>query len=151
MSALPTPYGSLAEADLYMASRLGTDWWTQTTVSDRNAAMVMATRAIERLNFAGDKTVSTQDLQFPRGNDTTVPTDIVCATYECALKYVQGLDIDDEIRSFGVGDASISGMRSSVNSAYVPEHLRAGIVSAEAWMYLRPYLRDPYQFSLSRA
>lgn len=150
MSLVPKPYGDIATADNYFEWRLGSEWWFQSTIKDRTRALIMATQAIERLNFAGDKADPKQALQFPRGNDTQVPEDIECATFECALKYLCGVTIDDEIRSLGVDNVQIAGARSSMNDMFVPEHLRAGIVSAEAWMYLRPYLRDPHCFSVSR-
>ena len=150
MSLVPTPYGDLASANTYMKFRLGTEWWFDSIVADREAALIMATRAIDRLNYAGDKNDPDQTAQFPRGNDTEVPEAIECACYECAFKYLCGSDIEDEIRGLGMDNVQISGARTSSNAMYVPEHLRAGIVSAEAWMYLRPYLRDPYCSDISR-
>lgn len=145
-----TPYGGLTKADAYLGDRLGTDWWFESTIEDRNKALIMATRAIDRLNFAGVKADVAQELQFPRGNDTVVPEGIELACFEIAFQYICGTTIEDEIKGFGVDSFQISGARSSMTSQYAPEHLRAGIVSAEAWMYLRPFLRDPYCFSLSR-
>jgi hypothetical protein len=144
-------YGTVALADEFFEDRLLTQWWFGSTVRDRERSLIMATRAIDRLNYAGEKTSDDQELQFPRGNDSTVPDDILNAAYECALKYICGVDIDDEIRNIGMGGVQIAGGRGSVKPSFVPEHLRAGIPSAEAWIYLRPYLRDPYCFVLSRA
>ena len=50
--------------------------WEDATDEEKKAALIEATRIMERLNWAGSKADEDQDLQFPRGDDTTVPDDI---------------------------------------------------------------------------
>jgi hypothetical protein len=145
-----THYGTVAEAATYFGTTLGTQAWDDSTNNNRTAALFMATRAIDRLNFAGDIAVAAQELQFPRGDDNSVPTDIRRATYECALKYLDGVDMDMEARNLGISANSFGGTRTSFNDEFVAQHLRAGIPSVEAWYYLQPYLRDPRDLNISR-
>lgn len=149
--ASPTFYGTVVEAEVYFSQRLSTDQWELALVSDRTAALQMATRAIDRLNFSGDKADEDQELQFPRDDDTEVPEAIRIAAYECALKYLEGVDLDYEARDIGVlANSTSAGTRTTFQEGSVSEHLRAGIPSAEAWYYLLPFLRNPHDLTLSR-
>lgn len=144
-------YGSVAGANLYFGSqRLHSEPWEDALANDRQKALIMSTRAIDRLNFAGEKADEDQSLQFPRGDDTVVPLEVEIATYECALKFLDGVDMQDEIESIGITKNEYLGTRSTYDSAYVADYIRAGIPSAEAWVCLLPYLRDPRSIELSR-
>jgi hypothetical protein len=143
-------YGTISRANAYFSKRLNTKAWDNAVYGDREAALIMATRAIDRLNFAGDKNDSTQDLQFPRGDDTEVPASVEYANYELALTFLDEVDMDQEIQTLGVLSETYSGMRTTYDADYVNEHIRAGIPSIEAWEYLRPFLRDPTQVRISR-
>ena len=148
---ITTFYGTLADGDTYFEQRLNSQAWDRATNNDRTAALFMATRAIDRLNFANDKTLVAQELQFPRGDDLVVPSGIETAAYECAIKYIEGVDMDLEARNLGIAASSFGGARTTFHEDYHSENLRAGIPSVEAWYYLRPYLRDPGEINLSRA
>ncbi len=110
----------------------------------------MATRAIDRLNFAGDKADDAQALQFPRGEDVSVPKDIEYACYELALAFLDGVDLEQEAQSVGVASDAFSGVRTTYDGDSYAEHMRAGIPSIVAWQYLKPYLRDPREIVISR-
>ena len=144
-------YGSIAGANTYFGNhRLYSEAWDNALVNDRQKALIMATRAIDRLNFAGVKTDENQVLQFPRGDDTVVPLDIEIAAYECVLKFLDGADLQDEIEAIGVNSDQYLGTKATYDPSFVAEYIRAGIPSAEAWMYLKPYLRDVSLIELSR-
>ncbi len=59
-------YIDVATADTYFANRLYADAWTSTAVPQKEQALVMATRAIDRQVFIGAKKLDDQPLQFPR-------------------------------------------------------------------------------------
>lgn len=143
-------YGSQARAEVYFSKRLDTRIWDEALSSDREAALIMATTAIDKLNFAGDKNDADQDLQFPRGDDTVVPIEIEYAAYEVTLALLDGYNPDEEVETLGVLSESYSGVRTTYDADHVNEHIRAGIPSVEAWEYLRPFLRDPTRVRLSR-
>jgi len=143
-------YGTQSRANVYFSKRLKTQVWDSALYNDREAALIMATRKIDRLNFAGNKHESTQDLQFPRGDDVEVPVEIEYATYELALVLLGDYDENQEITSLGVLTEAYSGVRTTYDGTYVNEHIRAGIPSVEAWDFLRPFLRDHVQVRLSR-
>lgn len=145
-------YGSIAGANVYFGSqRLNSEVWDSALVNDRQKALITATRAIDRLNFAGQKSNEDQALQFPRNANTVVPLEIELAAYECALAYLDGVDMQQEIESIGVVRNEYLGSRSTYDGRYVNEYIRAGIPSAEAWQYLLPYLRDIQSIDISRA
>lgn len=140
-------YGTLEKADTYFSERLNTSIWEMSIVSDRTKAMLMATKAIDRLNYAN---VKTAELQFPRGDDTVVPVEIEYACYEIALALLDGVDVDQEAQTIGVMSETYSGVRSTYDGDYVNHHIRAGIPSIIAWDYLKPFLRDPRLLNVSR-
>ena len=146
------PYITEEDADAYFAERLCTSAWDTEASSDgnRNAALVQATRAIDRLNFAGSKTSATQEREFPRNSGTTIPTDIQYACAEVALALLDGIEPDKEIENLALVAQGISGARSTYDRSFALEYLRNGIPTATAWAYLTPYLRDSNNLTLSR-
>lgn len=61
-------YGTVAKADTYfLTERFDLNQlWAGETDQNKTAAMNMATRAIDNLNFTGDKNDAGQSLEFPR-------------------------------------------------------------------------------------
>ncbi len=143
-------YGTVPRANNYFARRLNTGTWDNAILDDKEAALVMAARAIDKLNFAGDKAVVTQELQFPRGDDTIVPIEIDQAGYEIALAFLDDYDLEQEAQTIGVVTEAYSGVRTTYDADFVPEHTVAGIPSIEAWRLLKPFLRDEKVLRLSR-
>jgi len=143
-------YGSVARGNIYFGSKLNSGVWDRSTNNDKEAALIMAARAIDKLNIAGDKNDSGQSLQFPRNDDVDVPVEVEYAAYEVAIAFLDGYDKDQEIETLGVLSETYSGVRTTYDEHYVNEHKRAGIPSAEAWDYLKPFLRDPTLLKVSR-
>jgi len=145
-------YGSVAGANIYFnTQRLNTQPWDDALANDRQKALIMATRAIDRLNFAGEKSDSDQTLQFPRGDDTVVPLDIELAAYECVLLYLDDIDMQQEAESIGITSNKYLKTGSTYDPSFVADNIKAGIPSAEAWQFLLPYLRDARAIEISRA
>lgn len=168
-------YVTLQEAQDYFETRLHSEPWDTYSVQDRNKALATATRQIDRLNFAGEKHAAyeyreslntnlytkaqekaiaeaglTQTLQFPRGSDTEVPNDIKIACMEIAFELLDGKDPEKELENLATISQGFSSIRNTQDRSFVHEHLNAGIVSALAWRYLRPYLRDGFDIKISR-
>ncbi len=157
-------YGSLGNSDLYFASRLNVRKWTSSPNSDKIKALTMASQIIDRLNFSGNKTNEGQVLQFPRKNsytnplttvetvseDDNVPTDIKIATYLIAYKLLDGYDPDTQAQMLAVEMSKYQSVQTYYQRDYIPEFMQAGVPSSEAWNYIRPYLRDPREVTLSR-
>lgn len=143
-------YGTLAAAEHYFAYRLNSGYWDNATIADREKALIGATRLIDRLNFANSKYDAEQNLQFPRGTDTTVPIEIEYAVYEIGIKLIEGVDSEIDAQTLGVMSESYSGVQANYHENFVNEHIRAGIPSIEAWEYLKPFLRDSRQVNLAR-
>jgi hypothetical protein len=143
-------YGTLAAGEDYFNYRLGSDAWDQAIIKDREKALIAATRLIDKLNFENSKADDDQNLQFPRGDDTTVPVEIEFACYEITIKLLEGVDNEVEAQSLGVLTETYTGVRTTYQAGFVNEHLRAGIPSIEAWEYLKPFLRDSKRIQLAR-
>jgi|WetSurMetagenome_2_1015567.scaffolds.fasta_scaffold64766_3 hypothetical protein len=161
-------YGSLVKANAYFLTRLHSEAWDNSNVTDQTKALYTATRIIDRLNYKGYKHATyvvleaaeeyedvleedkraaeaSQELEFPRDSDTVVPSDIEWACFEIALALLDGVDPDVELENLGVTSQGYGGARISFNRDQQPiEHLLHGIPSAMAWRILKPFLRDSH-------
>lgn len=164
-------YGTLVRAEAYFTTRLHTSAWDDSSPTDRQKSLYMATRYVDRLNFKGARASvynllvadpeaseaairaaeASQELEFPRDTDTVVPTDIETACYEICLALLDGVDPDMELENLGISIHSYAGVKTSYDRSQQPiEHLIHGIPSALAWRYLKPFLRDARQYMLTR-
>lgn len=163
-------YATINEANDYFATRLYSDAWEMANAMDRTKALEMATRDIDRLNFAGYKhavwllyeggacpcsnALSEAELlqanQFPRGEDSEIPEDIKNATFEIALARLDGVDPDQEVQNLSVVSEGFASVRTTYDRDWSLDHIRAGIASAAAWRYLKPFVRSPLDFVIKR-
>jgi hypothetical protein len=165
-------YGTLADANTYFQTRLHSDFWFEQTTGDRTKALYTATALLDALNFKGRKHAeylvieadpdnytdaqlrvanASQALEFPRDDDTTVPTEVNQATYEIAYSLLDGVDPDVELENIAVRSQAYAGVRTAYFRDQQPiEHLINGIPSARAWRIIRPFLRDETQIKLTR-
>jgi hypothetical protein len=92
-----------------------------------------------------------QELEFPRGDDTTVPTIIEYACYEAAHSLLDDKDPELELENLGVIRQSYGSVGTTYNRNQVPiEHLINLMPSALAWRWLKPFLRDEDAVKLRR-
>jgi len=126
----------------------GSDWGDPGTLCVK--AATMATRAINQLNYRGEKTVATQDNAFPRGEDPTVPVNIELACFEIMLALLDGIDPAIEFENLSLTSQGYANVRSTYNREVPDVYYTAGIVSVTAWRYLMPYLVDPHALNTAR-
>jgi len=143
-------YIDRTEAQVYFDGRLNTDAWDDSSDQERDKSLIMSTRILDRLNYLGQKAVSTQELQFPRGTDTVVPQDVQDATAEVALALLDGVDPDLEYENLFMTSQGYGGIRSSYDRRVKAPHLLARVPSFAAWTLLKPYLRDDLNIELHR-
>lgn len=148
--AVLTAYIDEIDAQTYFDGRLNTEPWDNATSGDRDKALSMGTQLIDRLNFLGEKTDENQVLQFPRDADTSIPDDIQYACCECALALLDGVDPEMEFANLSMVSQGYSSVRSTYDRSRPAEYILAGIPSAIAWRYLKPYIRDVYTVGLDR-
>ena len=131
-----TAYVTVEEAATYFASRLHSEVWTQTADADKQKALVMATRAIDRQLLKGRKATDAQELAFPRYPDTEVPEAVKEACCEIALALLErGNSQRRKLQQEGVQSFTLGNM----SETYVPGAGR-GLISKEAKELLRPWL-----------
>lgn len=135
-------YGTVDGGDAYFALRLFSEDWETADPADKVKALNMATQMIDGLNFAGVKADSDQELEFPRGDDTEVPDNIIKAAYEISIKLLGGESRESALSKIGVTSNSWGTVKQTYDADRVPEWLLSGIPSAEAWVYLRPFLSN---------
>lgn len=148
-------YGTISEAETYFYTRLNTDAWdclagTANETKDKTAALTMATKIIDRLNFLGCKTDPTQENQFPRDESTEIPTEIKEASFEIALALLDGVDPEIEFENLFLTSQGYSNVRATFDRGQKSPYYLAGVPSAAAWMLLKPFLIDPNEIRLDR-
>lgn len=168
-------YSTRAEADTYFNERLHSNLWAASTVSDRNVALIQASRIIDDLDFKGLKNAAylvwlplkdqvltdanklainvagaTQALEFPRGVDTVIPDDIKEACNEIAFALLDGREPDADLEGLQQVSQGFSSVRTTYTRAYLPEHLVNGVPSATAWRSLKRYVKDKAGVRISR-
>ena len=91
---------------------------------------------IEIQQFQGEKTEDTQDLQFPRYPDTTVPANIITA--QCVAAYL----IDTGVNLFATVDRAIK--REKVDVIEIEYQVNAGEAPRYPWLntLLAPYVKN---------
>jgi len=93
-----------------------------------------------------------QELEFPRGQDESVPTEIEWACYEIALALLEGFDPEDAVDRLNVVRQSYAAVRTTYdNSSDAMEYLVYGIPTARVWRWLKPFLTDDRVIRMSRA
>ena len=129
-------YVTIAEASSYFMTKLGTDSWFNADETLRQKVLSQSTQAIDRLQFFGAKTNSTQRLQFPRNGCTIIPDEIKIACCENALELLNGMVPDTgPVISNSFGD-----VRDTYDRSFALKAPKAGIVSNTAFNYLLPFL-----------
>jgi len=95
---------------------------------------------------------ATQELEFPRGKDTTVPQEIEWACYEIALALIEGFDSEDAINRLNVLRQAYSAVQTTYAAdSTAMEYLVYGIPTARVWRWLKNYLLDSRLIRISRA
>ena len=143
-------YITLLNAENYFLGRFNSDAWNSASADDKQTVLVQATRLIDCLNYEGVKTDDSQATEFPRDGGTVVPIEISIATCEIAFSLLDGVDPEQELNSLATSSQGYGSVRETYDRTQSVEHFRAGIPSAVAWAYLKPFLHDPAQINLSR-
>jgi hypothetical protein len=95
---------------------------------------------------------ATQELEFPRGKDTEVPTEIEWACYEIAIALLEGFTQEDAADRLAVLRQAYAAVRTTyADDNAASEYLGYGIPTARVWRWLKPYLTDSRLINISRA
>lgn len=143
-------YVTTSEVDTYASERLNSRAWETASTTNRNKAIIQATRIMERLNYSDEKTEEDQELEFPRGSDVTIPQAIKDACCEIVIALLGGADVERKADQQKVTSRRYASVGTSYDPRIVSEHAAAGVPSYEAWLLLRPYLADPSSVVISR-
>lgn len=143
-------YLTIIEAQEYFDTRLDVEAWDEASPIDRNKSLAMSTRIIDKFNYIGSKTEESQDNQFPRGDDISVPIPILDACAEIALALLDGIEPDLEQENIGVVHQGVSSAKTTYDRSFAAEHQANGVPSATAWSLMKPYLVDVGGIVLSR-
>lgn len=129
-------YVNLEDANEYFSNRLHADAWAEASDADKEKALAMATKAIDRQPLSGRKTVSSQPLAFPRHPDTEVPEVVKEACCEEALAILEsGNSQRRKLQQEGVQSFTLGNMSETYAAG-----AGKGLLSQEAKELLQPWL-----------
>jgi hypothetical protein len=129
-------YVNLTEVNEYFSNRLHADAWAEASDADKDKALAMAAKAIDRQPLSGRKTDLAQEMAFPRYPDTEVPEAVKDACCEEALAILEsGNSQRRKLQREGVQ----SFMLGNMSETYAPGTGR-GLLSQEAKELLKPWL-----------
>ncbi len=135
--AWPTPsansYSSRAAADIWMADRLNTEAYTSATTTKQDQALITATDFLDSQSWDGDKTVSSQPLEFPRTglsdkngdavDSATLPPELVEAHYLLTLAILKSSQVQF---SSGTRVSGITTANTAIRFSIFGEAINAG-------------------------
>lgn len=130
-------YATLDEADTYLEGVLNTEAWDLSTDVLRTKALKQATRIIKSLSV-------------PVYEDPDIPQDYKSATVEIALKLLEGVDPEIELRNMSIASFSFDKLSQSNKNGETPLHIIAGVPSITAFNILRCYMPDVTTVHLRR-
>jgi len=129
-------YVNLIEANVYFSSRLHVDVWIEAADTDKEKALIMATKAIDRQPLRGRKTDLSQSLAFPRYPDTEISQAVKDACCEEALALLErGNSQRRKLQQEGVQSFTLGNMSETYAAG-----AGKGLLSQEAKELLRPWL-----------
>lgn len=120
---------AVQDADDWFGARLGATGWTGAATLLKQQALVTAARYLDRSLWSGDKTVSSQPLQWPRDGatcrgdavtDGTIPDNIAYGQFELALALIEDEALQDSsgtgsnIKSAQAGSAKVEFFRPTI-------------------------------------
>ncbi len=159
-------YISLEEANEYFAGRLGADYWDTLDDTQKEKALITATKRIDTLSFIGSKQKPKQPLQFPRfyysGLEynglqlADVPQqlkDAVCEEALTTLQYIENNSeevfngaISGDYQTLKLGDASLTtGSYEAGNKT--GSNTNGGLLSPRAYRLLSGLIRVGYDIN----
>lgn len=142
-------YATVEDGTTYLADRLFAGAWDSATDADKTKALAHATKIIDTLRYKGSKAETDQLNEFPRDDDTEVPTPIVEASIEIALALLDGIDPEKEYEQLRLGSQSYGAVKSTYRENNIT-HIVAGVPSITAWRLMLPYLDLNFEVTLHR-
>ena len=129
-------YVNLEDANEYFSNRLHADVWAEASDADKEKALAMATKAIDRQPLRGRKSDREQTLAFPRYPDTEIPKEVQEACCEIALVLLErGNSQRRKLQQEGVQSFTLGNMSESYAAG-----AGKGLLSQEAKELLKPWL-----------
>jgi len=136
-------YVTLEEANEYLAGAFKADAWTEASEADREAALITASRQIDRQPLRGAKAAADQPLQFPRAGQVGVPREVKAAVCEQAIFLLRQSEYDRKRElaiQQGVGSVTIGDASETIDPAVVRVRMTTTTICPAAQELLRPWL-----------
>jgi hypothetical protein len=167
-------YGSVAEGDIFFASRLHRWDWENSSPSDKAAALTQAAELIDQFDYLGQKyTVqvlcdsypegenptldeiqaanAAQPHEFPRGTTNTVPVEIEKAAYLISQALLSGRDPEMDLENRTMKSSRLGQLATQFDTeGNTQEHIAHLIPSPQAFNLIRPFFRERNRFTLNR-
>ena len=161
-NAAADSYTDIATADAYHATRLNVAAWSSASTADKESALKMATRQLERERWTGEKTDDLVDnsLRWPRSyvlnsddqyeDETTVPQAIQEATAELALDLLKAAADETAGDQFATSEVQVGPIKLKLDTDTQLQSASDGL-SSEVDTLIAPYVEDGSSIDLVRA
>jgi len=161
-NAAADAYTDVATADLYHATRLNVAKWSGASTADKESALKMATRQLERYDWVGEKTddLAANSLRWPRSyvynadgqleDDTVVPQAIQDATAELALDLLKAAADESAGEAFATSEVQVGPIKLKLDTDKPTESASEGL-SSEVDTLIAPYVEEYATLGLVRA
>jgi len=171
-------YGTVAGGNTFFGARLHAYDWDSATPEDKQKALVQASELIDQFDYIGQKYAVqvvidaqddsydwstdegqealrtaelSQELEFPRGDSATIPTEIETACYLIAKALLSGRDPEADLENLSVKSTAYGGVRTTYQrDGNNQEHLAHLIPSPQAFNLIRPFFRERDTFDVKR-
>ena len=132
--------GSVYEADIYFANRLNSDEWLDASLPDKHKSLHEANDILELLVY-DDEAIVLNDY-----------TNIRRAAYEIAISLIKQQTVNEEIKSTRLQKVKFGLVETEYNDKLITnQNIMQGVISAKAWLFLKPYLSDCQSVTLTRS
>lgn len=161
-NAAADSYVDVATADAYHATRLNSSKWSSASTADKEAALKMATRRLEQLEWAGEKTddLSANSLRWPRSyvynadgqleDANAVPKAIEDATAEYALDLLKAAADETAGEAFATEEVQVGPIKLKLDTDR-PSQTASDGLSSEVDTLIAPYVESSAVIELVRA
>jgi hypothetical protein len=143
-------YLTVEEAQVIVNARMNTESWDTASYADKTKALNKASEMVDNLSYIGERYLSTQEHAFPRGSVDVVPVPILKSIVVLAIALLDGMNPDNEANNVTISSQRIGIAGTTYDRSFVPEYLSTGIPCAEAFNFLKPYLRDSASLNMIR-
>lgn len=129
-------------AEQYFENRPNSELWFNSELSQKEKALIFATKKVNNFNFIGEKKSINQTLEFPRNFLPELPNDIKYAVCEEAYAIIEN-SIHSKNKKLGISSVTLG--KSSVN--YFNKENTGLLISQDAFNFVSKWISKTFHMN----